>query len=160
MNAWRDEAHPEDAAAVAAIVRSSGFFSDAEIEIAVELVQERLQRGARSGYHFLFEDDPETGRPVGYTCFGEIPCTVGSYDLYWIAVDASQQRRGLGRRLLAETERRVQALGGRRLYIETSGRELYRPTQGFYVSCGYELAAELEDFYAPGDSKLIYVKAV
>ena len=42
--------------------------------------------------------------------------------------------------------------------IETSARELYRPTQRFYERCGYEAEARLKDFYAPGDSKIIYVK--
>ena len=46
---------------------------------------ERLEKGAASGYEFVIAEDDSS--MVGYACFGEIPCTVGSYDLYWIVVD-------------------------------------------------------------------------
>lgn len=160
MKLWRDEPRPSDPSAVRSIIGSSGFFSDAEIGIAVELVRERLERGLASGYRFLFADDLTSGSLAGYACYGEIPCTVGSYDLYWIAVDPERRRHGLGRALLAELELRVKLLGGRRIYIETSGRELYRPTQGFYRSCGYVLEAQLADFYGFDDPKLIFVKTL
>lgn len=154
----RDDVRPGDAAAIRAIVRSSGFFHDHEIDVAVELVEDRLSRGPASDYRFLLAD--AGGRTVGYACYGEIACTVGSYDLYWIAVHEEWRGRGLGRRLLAETERRIAASGGRRVYVETSSRPQYEPTRGFYERCGYTVAATLADFYAPGDGKVIFCKVV
>jgi len=154
----RDDVRPGDAAAVRAIVRSSGFFHEHEIDVAVELVEDRLSRGPASDYRFLLADAGD--RTVGYTCYGEIACTVGSYDLYWIAVYEDWRRRGLGRRLLAETERRIAAAGGRRIYVETSSRSQYEPTRRFYERCGYGVAATLDDFYAPGDGKVIFCKVV
>jgi hypothetical protein len=44
------------------------------------------------------------------------------------------------------------------IVIETSTRPQYEPTRGFYLRCGYELAASIADFYAPGDGKAMYVK--
>ena len=36
---------------------------------------------------------------IGYVCYGPIACTVGSFDLYWIAVDRRRARgRGSGAR--------------------------------------------------------------
>jgi GNAT superfamily N-acetyltransferase len=91
---WREEPQPSDMEHVREIVVSSGFFSEAEIEVAVELVQERLNKGIESGYHFLFaEKDREV---AGYSCFGPIPCTVESYDIYWIAVQEELRGSGLG----------------------------------------------------------------
>jgi hypothetical protein len=49
---------------------------------------------------------------------------------------------------------------GRRIYIETSSQAKYAPTREFYRRCGYEPEAVLKDFYADGDDKLIYVKAL
>jgi hypothetical protein len=46
------------------------------------------------------------------------------------------------------------------VYIETSNRPQYEPTRGFYLRCGYRIDAVLEDFYAAGDAKVIYVKAL
>ena len=82
--------------------------------------------------------------------------TLASYDLYWIVVAPATQRSGLGRRLLRATETAVVALGGRRLYAETSSRPLYAPTRGFYHGCGYREAALFADFYAPGDGKVVF----
>ncbi|MCR4415245.1 MAG: GNAT family N-acetyltransferase [Thermoguttaceae bacterium] len=140
------------------IVESSGFFYPAEIEVAVELVDERLAKGLSSGYYFVFAECD--GRTVGYTCYGPIAATVASYDLYWIAVEQSCRGKGMGRRLLTETERLIGAAGGRRVYIETSNRPQYLPTRAFYERCGYTIEAVLKDFYAPGDDKAIFVKAL
>ncbi len=138
------------------IVSSTGFFHAAEIDIAVELVAERLSRGTASGYDFVFVE--EEGRVSGYSCFGPIPGTQASFDLYWIAVHRDRQGAGRGRILLARTEERIRRAGGRRLYAETSGRPQYRPTRRFYRHAGFRREARLRDFYGPGDDKLIFVK--
>jgi GNAT superfamily N-acetyltransferase len=153
----RDTVQPGDLTVVRDLVASTGFFTAAEVDVAVELVQERLARGECSGYFFLFVE--LAGRTVGYACYGPIACTVGSYDLYWIVVDQTLRHRGLGRYLLEATEARIAQAGGRRVYIETSGRALYEPTQAFYERCGYLREATLHDFYAPGDPKIVYSRA-
>ena len=147
-----------DPARVREIVAATGFFSAEEVRIAEELVEERLSQGPDSGYLFLFAD--RGGDTVGYTCYGPISLTAASYDLYWIAVHPAAQGGGLGRRLLAATEKRIRALGGRRVYAETSSRPQYLPTRTFYERCGYRTAALLEDFYAAGDGKVIFEKAL
>jgi D-alanine-D-alanine ligase len=155
----RERVQPGDVDAVRAIVVSSGFFSESEIQLATELVQERLERGEASGYHFLFADSADRpGEPVGYTCFGPIPCTSASYDLYWIAIRGSGRGHGLGTELLRQSEQRIRRLGGRRIYVETSSRPQYAPTRGFYASRGYRVETVLADFYSPGDGKVIFVK--
>jgi len=155
---WREEVRPEDVEVVWKLVTATGFFSDQERDVAVELVEEYLRRGPASGYRFLFAE--LDGRPVGYVCYGPIPCTVGSFDLYWIVVDPRQQRRGLGRRLLEHAEQRIKRAGGRHVYVETSGRAQYAPTRAFYERCGYSVAAALADFYYPGDPKIVYRKVL
>ncbi len=97
---------------------------------------------------------------VGYACYGPIACTIGSFDLYWIAVHPSQQCRGLGRLLMQAAEERIAAAGGRHIYVETSSREQYHPTRTFYEAHGYREVATLPDFYAPGDGKVVYQKVV
>jgi ribosomal protein S18 acetylase RimI-like enzyme len=139
-------------------VNESGFFSGAEVDIAIELVEERLAKGPASGYEFHFLE--EAGAVVGYACYGEIPCTVGSFDLYWVAVDKTQQRRGIGKLLVELVEERLTARGGRKVYIETSSKPLYDPTRAFYARCGYREVASFPDFYAPGDGKVVYEKSL
>lgn len=155
---FRDAVTPDDADAVRRMVLSTGFFSPLEVEVAVDLVQERLQRGEAGGYHFLFAE--ADGQTVGYTCFGPIACTVGSFDLYWIAVERDHQGGGIGRELLRRSEKAIAGMGGRRIYVETSSRPQYEPTRQFYERCGYSVEAVLKDFYSPGDGKVILVRAV
>ena len=53
----RDQPGPADLAAVRRLTEASGVFSAVEVELAVELLQERLARGLKaSGYHFLFAE--------------------------------------------------------------------------------------------------------
>ncbi len=145
-----------DLKAIEDIVRSSGFFSEQEIAIACELADDRLTHGSQSSYQFLFLEIRET--VVGYTCYGLIPATAGSYDLYWIAVAQRQRGKGLGKILMQKTEAHVLSQGGRSIYVETSSRPQYIPTQRFYEHCDYFPEAVLKDFYAEGDSKIIYSK--
>jgi GNAT superfamily N-acetyltransferase len=119
-------------------------------------VDERLARGEKSGYLFLFAQ--AGGWAAGYACYGPVPATRCSYDLYWIAVRGELRGLGIGGRILEEIERLVRARGGCRLYAETSTTLRYVPTRRFYEHHRFRREAVLEDFYAPGDGKAIYVK--
>lgn len=153
---FRSEVVAADAQHVRQITESTGFFFDFEVDVAVSLVEERVKQGEASGYFFVFA--ALDGRTVGYSCFGPIACTQGSYDLYWIAVDDSCRNQGVGRRLLAETEQAIAARKGRIVWVETASKEQYRPTREFYLRNGYVVEGVLQDFYAPGDDKVIFVK--
>jgi GNAT superfamily N-acetyltransferase len=150
---------PADTARVRALAAATSVFRETELDIAAELVEEALARGeVASGYHFVMADVLDG--LAGYACYGPIAGTVGSFDLYWIVVDPARQGRGLGRRLMEAVEAAVRSAGGRRLYIDTSTSAAYAPTRAFYTRCGYAIAAELPDFYSPGDGKVIFVRAL
>jgi len=147
-----------DRGAIESLVAGTGFFHPAEVAVAVELVDERLARGPASGYEFLLAE--LDGEVIGYACYGPIACTTGSYDLFWIAVDARFQRHGVGRLLMRAAETEVARLGGRRIYIDTSGKPQYEPTRAFYERNGFVCEARLVDFYAPGDDRVIFVNTL
>lgn len=153
---FREQPIYSDIQSVAEILKRSGFFNEEEQEIGVSLVRERLEQGEKSLYFFQFAQ--EQSQVLGYTCFGPIPGTKFSYDLYWIAVAPNFQRQGIGGLLLEHTEKEIQRRGGKRIYIETSSQPLYEPTRNFYDSRGYILEGYQKDYYAPGDDKLLYVK--
>ena|ERR1051326_86733 len=156
---FRAALEARDVDLVRQLARDSGGFSLAEVDLAAELAQERLARGLEaSGYHFLFAQWGPGVPALGYVCYGPIPLTQSSWDLYWIAVAKGAQRRGIGRRLLAEAERRANAAGAGQFYIDTSGRPDYASSRAFYAAAGYHEAAALPDFYAPGDAKVIFAK--
>jgi GNAT superfamily N-acetyltransferase len=155
---YREEVRPEDRQAVGRLVRTTGFFSEEEEDIAMELVEARLAKGDASGYSFLLAEEGD--RLLGYTCFGPIPGSGHSFHLYWIAVDPGEQGRGIGRTLMAASERLMAGRGARLIYADTSSRPQYETTRAFYLVCGYREEAFLADFYAPGDSKVIFVKTL
>ncbi len=73
---------------------------------------------------------------------------------------SNHQRMGLGLRLLELSEQAIGRMGGKRIYIETSGRPQYVPTRKFYERCGYVEDAVMKDFYDDGDDKVVYVRKI
>jgi D-alanine-D-alanine ligase len=155
---YRTDARHSDRDDIRQLVDAAGIFSETEIDIAVELIEERLSKGLQSGYHFLFGE--LTDRIIGYTCFGPIPGAAKRYDLYWIVVHHDFRRAGIGKSLMVKTEEAIEKQGGERIYIDTSSRDQYRTTRLFYRLCGYQEEAVLKDFYGSEDDKVIYVKAI
>jgi len=154
--AFREQVRPDDVETVEATVRSTGKFNEEEVAIARELVLETLQKGDASGYFFVFAE--QNGRPAGYTCYGPIRGSDRRYEIYWIAVHCDEQGKGLGSTLMGETERRIHQRGGQRVFVETSSRAEYLPTQRFYHSHGYALVAHIDGYYHDTDGLLVYGK--
>ena len=146
---------PADRPSLERILSSSGYFYDYEVKLALSLADETFEKGEEnSGYFWIcLTEDAEV---IGFTCFGPNPSSVHSWDLYWIAVHEEYRKKHYGSVLLKESEERIRDLGGRIVWIETSGRPLYQPTRHFYLKNGYELEATLREFYGPGDDKLVY----
>jgi ribosomal protein S18 acetylase RimI-like enzyme len=155
---YRSRPTPEDVPALRRLVAATRVFYRAERAIAHELLADRLRLGPKSGYSFFFAE--RAGELVGYCAWGAVPLTKKSYDLYWIAVAPQVQGQGLGRALMRLAEGAVSRKGGGNLYIETSSRRVYARTRRFYREAGYRQVARLRDFYAPGDHKIMFCKAV
>jgi len=153
---FRKTVVPSDTISVTQILKSTGFFKPHEIDVAIELVEDRLKNGVGCGYQFYFLEIE--GRTVAYGCYGEIPCTIKNYDLYWLAVDNNFRGKGLGSILLEKIEADIQSHAGRGIYIETSNKEQYTPTIAFYEKCNYEQVAVFKDFYDIEDNKAVYYK--
>jgi N-acetylglutamate synthase-like GNAT family acetyltransferase len=155
---WRAGVVAQDVDRIGALVASTGFFNAAEVEVAADLVGERLGKGARSGYDFILAE--RGSALVAFACYGLIYGTRNSFELYWIAVAPGEQRRGLGGETYARAEAAMRHAGAKHIYADTSSSERYAPTRGFYCRMGFAEQAHLPDFYAPGDGKIIYAKVV
>ena len=139
------------------ITRAVGLFREGEILVALEVFDEAVGNGPGNTYRVLGAE--VDGRLAGWICWGPTPCTVGTYDLYWMAVDPRLQGTGIGTALMAEMERRLAGIA-RLIVVETAGRPDYAPTRAFYESRGYRVAATIPEFYAPGDDQVVFVKRV
>lgn len=154
----RTEVRPSDRARVAEITAATDMFHPPEVAVAIELVDDGLTKGKGSDYLFLFIDEGEA--TLGYAIYGFNSMTKSGWDLYWIAVDPECHGTGVGRLLLNEVESRARGGGCTHLWVDTAGRDNYKPTRAFYLAMGYKIAAEMHDFYAPGDAKIVFVKAL
>lgn len=155
---FRTTPEAADIKRVTEIVESTKFFYEHEIEIAAELVKERLESGESTGYYFVFAD--LDGITVAYSCYGPISMSKTCFDLYWIATHNSYRGRGIGKQLLEETFRHAGNMGCKIIIAETSGLEHYSPTRAFYINNKFELEARLKDFYDEGDDKLFYTRRI
>src|SRR5213595_1244650 len=149
-----------DRGGVFRILEGAGNFTPEEVGTALELIDEWLELGEHSGYlTYVLESQADDGSEVlGYVCFGPTPLTESTYDLYWIAVDKSKHRGGVGKRLLKFAEDEITRRGGEMLLVETSSQETYDGTIQFYEKTGYELVGKIKEYYKPGDDKLIFAK--
>src|SRR6202171_5925368 len=101
---------------------SAGNFTPEEVATALELIDEWLDLGEHSGYltYVLEAEGEESKEVLGYVSFGPTPLTESTYDLYWIAVDKSKHRGGVGKKLMKFTEEETLRRGGRMLLIRAS----------------------------------------
>jgi ribosomal protein S18 acetylase RimI-like enzyme len=147
----------QDKEKILRVLRQRGTFTEKEIKVAVEVVDDALHYPEREDYHIFCAYD-EAENFVGYICFGPIPMTQNCYDLYWIVVDEQFSRKGIGGRLLRFMEDRVVRENARRIYLDTSSTQAYLPARSFYEKHGYRLVCILRDFYREGDHKMIFMK--
>lgn len=145
-------------AAAELLLRTTGFFREEEVTIALEVIDAFFATPDRD-YSALGAFTPG-GQLIGYVCYGPTPCTAGTYDLYWIAVAPTAQNEGVGTQLMQEVERRLVRADARLVIIETSSQPLYEPTRAFYLRRGYSEVARVPDFYADGDDRVIFAKRI
>ncbi|MEO8201170.1 MAG: GNAT family N-acetyltransferase, partial [Gemmatimonadota bacterium] len=142
-----------DRPAIVEIFSHIKLFSTAEVTVALEVLDASFVPDQKD-YQTLGAD--LEGKLVGWVCWGATPCTVGTYDMYWIAVDPSVHGAGVGSALVDEMEHRLKGVA-RLIVVETGGRRDYEPTRAFYLARGYEQVARVPDFYAPGDDQMVFV---
>src|SRR3984893_8854785 len=144
-----------DRSGVFRILENAGNFTPEEVATALELIDEWLEPGEHSGdlTYVLEAGDSDTAEVLGYVSFGPAPLTESTFDLYWIAVDKSKHRGGVGKRLLRFAEEEIVRRGGKMLLVETSSQETYGGTIQFYEKTGYEQGGKVNEYYKPGDGK-------
>jgi ribosomal protein S18 acetylase RimI-like enzyme len=147
----------EDVQKVLNLIAEVGVFSDEEIKISGELVEETLKNP--EAYQFIFLRDAQDNL-LAYSCYGEICMAKNRFDLYWIAVSKKWQNQKLASLVFDKTEIEIKKLGGKKIYAETSSLLSYAPARNFYLKSGFAKVAEMSDFYKDGDNKVIFCKDI
>jgi ribosomal protein S18 acetylase RimI-like enzyme len=142
-----------------AILAAQRHFKAQEVEVALELIDIGLSRPFQKDYTIRCVEEDETG-VQGYICYGKAPLTDAVYDLYWIVIHPASWNRGFGSSLLIHAEEDLRRQKARLLLIETSSLPPYESPRAFYQKRGYVEKARVTDYYAAGEHKLIYGKAL
>lgn len=83
-----------------------------------------------------------------------------TWNLLAIAVLPQVQGTGLGGAMVTHLEKVLVARRQRLLLVETSGGPEFEQTRAFYRKIGFGEEGRIRDFYAAGDDKIIFRKAL
>ena len=145
---------PSDRAAILAVARSVGVFSDEEVDTVAELFAGYLDSPEKSGYHFFSYREGEA--LLGFACWGPTALSKGAVDLYWIATAAEAQGKGVATALFQAVVGAAQALGRWLMVIWTSSRPEYQAARNFYQRMHCNLTAQLPEFYDRGEDLCVF----
>lgn len=84
----------------------------------------------------------------------------GTWNMLALAVHPDLQGKGLGAALVQAAEQHLKDKGQRILIVDTSGTDDFALTRQFYAQNGYEEEARIRDFWADGDAKVTFRKAL
>ena len=147
---------PADTPVLLQLAEGTGVFKPHEIEALNEVLTDFHAYNHEHGHRCVTRED--RGKVVGFAYYAPAAMTDRTWYLYWIAVSKAVQGKGIGKVLLTHLEDEIRGLGGRVLFLETSSLPLYEPTRNFYLRNAYDQDATLRDYYADGDSMVVFRK--
>lgn len=150
--------HEKDIPAIRALAVATDVFYDFEIEIAVENALGKLNDGDTDEQYYIFAEDGNG--LLGYVAIAHNAMTKSTYETYWAMTQPNLQGKGIGRTLYAEAEKFLRKAGATIWLAQTSSRAPFEGSRRLHLACGFETAAVIKDYYAPGDDQIIYRKAL
>jgi ribosomal protein S18 acetylase RimI-like enzyme len=145
-----------DTRAILALASRTGVFKPHEVTALEEVLSDYHSANCKLDHRAItFE---EHGEILGFAYYAPAAMADRTWYLYWIAVTKQTQHRGIGTRLIEHVENDIRSRRGRILLVETSSLPYYDLTRKFYEKHQYERGAVIQDFYADGDSMVIYSK--
>jgi GNAT superfamily N-acetyltransferase len=148
---------PTDIELLVQMTEGTGLFKPLEVQALREVLDDYFAVNHKHGHVSVTSE--QDGQPLGFAYYAPAAMTDRSWYLYWIVVHKDVQARGTGSRLLAHLEHDIRANHhGRVLFVETGSLPHYELTRKFYLKNGYEQHALLKDYYAAGDSMVVFRK--
>jgi ribosomal protein S18 acetylase RimI-like enzyme len=100
------------------------------------------------------------GRSIAIAYLAPEPMTDGTSNLLLLAVHPEHQGIGIGQLLMRDAEASLAERGERILLVETSSLPEFERTRDFYRRLGYIQEARIRDYYAAGEDKIVFWKAL
>lgn len=102
----------------------------------------------------------EGGEAIGFCFASPEAMTEGTWNMLAIAVLPEKQGGGTGGAIVSALEAHLAEQGNRVLIADTSGTDDFAQTREFYHKNGYVEEARIRDFWAKGDDKIVFWKAL
>ncbi|HVX13147.1 MAG TPA: GNAT family N-acetyltransferase [Pirellulales bacterium] len=147
---------PADQFPLLTLARETEVFKPLEIDALEEVLNDYHATNHAHGHRSVTYED--AGEVLGFAYYAPAAMTDHTWYLYWIAVTKRTQARGIGGALLKFAEDDIRQRHGRILLIETSSLSHYELTRRFYIKQQYDEVAIVPDYYADGDSMVVYRK--
>lgn len=148
-------------AALLALAVETGLFTPENAEALLGGILDADAAGSlATGHTVQVARASDEGAPLGWTYIAPDAHAEGVWNLWWIGVHPAHHGAGIGAALLDHAEAIARAAGGRLLIIETSALPPLERARRVYTRAGYMHCGTIPDFYAVGDAKLTYAKAL
>ncbi len=141
-----------DLARVAVLVEATGMFP---AEMLGDMTSAYFAGDAAQRWIVAAADEA-----LGAAYYVPEPLTEGTWNVLMICVDPAAHGQGIGTLLMRHVEGELSGKGARVLLVETSSTPGFARTRGFYDMLGYDREARIRDYYAAGDDKVIFLKAL
>ena len=133
------------------VVNTSGLFAG---DMLPGMIEGYLKEGSSQEHWLTYETD----KPIALAYFAPEPMTLGTWNLYLIAVHEDFQGEGIGTQLMSYVEQLLTSKGERILIVETSDLEAFSLTREFYLGLNYVKEAHIREFYDEGEGKIVFWK--
>jgi len=136
---------------------STGLFTSEDAEGLLGGVLDSLAAGELpEGHAAVAGRESYDGTAIGWAYYAPDPYAEGVWNVWWIGVHPVHHGHGVGQATLSSIEEAAAALGARVIVIETSDQAPMARARSFYLKRGYTERGRIPDFYAEGDSKVIF----
>ena len=144
---------PDDLPALKKVIDDNELFPSSLLD---DMLAGYSAKDEASGYCLTCD----SGGAVAVAYYVPERMTVGTWNALLLAVRPDYQGQGLGTTLTRRTEQTLKERGERVLLVETSGLDDFERTRHFYRKNGYEEEARIRGFYAEGEDKIVFRKAL
>jgi ribosomal protein S18 acetylase RimI-like enzyme len=140
---------------------STGLFMSEDAEALLGGVLDSLAAAALpQGHTVVACRESHDGPALGWSYYAPDAYSEKVWNVWWLGVSPRHHGGGVGQAILANIEQVAAEEGARVIVIETSDQAPLARARRFYRKHGYEERGRIPDFYAAGESKVIFSRSL
>ena len=143
-----------------ALAVHTGLFTAEEAESLLGGVLDALASGELpDGHAAVACRESPRGPAAGWAYFAPDQYAENVWNVWWIGISPDHHGTGAAQILLSHVEQTALDSGARVVVIETSDQDAMARARNFYVKVGYTERGRIPDFYAGGESKVLFSRS-